>query len=99
MSLDKHLNVFERICHWFPSATGSDSAGVRSKIHLHIDSSCGQRLPRKSEGDCQQFSSDWQVPLRQEEAFMDAQQQSAGHVRESKVGPAAPTQGLNADLL
>jgi len=26
--------------------------------------------PRKSEGDCQQFSSDWQVPLRQEEAFM-----------------------------
>jgi len=26
----------------------------------------------KSEGDCQQFSSDWQVPLRQEEAFMDS---------------------------
>ena len=28
-------------------------------------------MQRKSEGDCQQFSSDWQVPLRQEEAFMD----------------------------
>lgn len=27
---------------------------------------------RKSQGDCQQFSSDWQVPLRQEEAFMDS---------------------------
>ncbi|CAK9013313.1 unnamed protein product [Durusdinium trenchii] len=26
----------------------------------------------KSQGDCQQFSSDWQVPLRQEEAFMDS---------------------------